>query len=123
MLMTSVTPASAVGVHGRWRLKNVLVSSRLKPLKGRLKRNQNSASATWSVDSASNSPRSYTRRVIGSGSTIVTAAAGISSSAIWRMPLPWVALRPSQSWRATRRLSAGNSTVATATLNMPCGSM
>ena len=58
MLIASVTPASAVGVHGRWRLKKVRVSSRLKPLKGRLKQNQNSASATWSVDCASNSPRS-----------------------------------------------------------------
>ena len=57
MLITSVTPASAVGVHGRCRLKNVRVSSRLKPENGRLKLNQNSASAVCWVDSASNSPR------------------------------------------------------------------
>ena len=61
--------------------------------------------------------------MIGSASAIVTAAAGISSSAIWRMPLPCSRRRPSQSCRATRRLSCGNSTVATATLNMPWGSM
>jgi hypothetical protein len=56
-LIASVTPARAVGVHGFWRLKNVRVSSRLKPLKGSENENQNRASATWSVDCASNSPR------------------------------------------------------------------
>ena len=122
-LINSVTPASAVGVHGFWSEKNVRVSSRLNPEKGSEKENQNSASETRRVDSASKSPRWYTSRVIGSDSAIVTAAEGISSSAIWRMPLAWVARRPSQSCRATSRESAGNSTVATATENMPCGSM
>ena len=57
-LTSSVTPASAVGVHGRWRLKNVRVSSRLKPENGSEKLNQKSASLVRRVDSASNSPRS-----------------------------------------------------------------
>jgi hypothetical protein len=56
-LIVSVTPARAVGVQGFWRLKNVRVRRRLKPENGRLNENQNSASATCLVDSASNSPR------------------------------------------------------------------
>ena len=39
-------PASDVGNHGRWSEKNVRVSSRLAPLNGSEKLNQNSASAT-----------------------------------------------------------------------------
>ena len=42
--------ASAVGIHGRCREKNVRVSSRLAPAKGRLNENQNSARETWSVE-------------------------------------------------------------------------
>ncbi len=122
-LIASVTPASAVGVHGLWSEKNVRVSSRLKPLNGSENENQNSASDTCWVDSASNSPRSYTSCVIGSASAIVAAADGISSSAIWRIPLPCVSRSPAMSLRATSRDSAGNSTVATATENMPWGSM
>jgi hypothetical protein len=56
-------------------------------------------------------------------STQVKAALGMSSSAIWRMPLDIVVRIPSMSWRAARRLRAGNSTVASATENTPWGSM
>ena len=44
--------------HGRWSEKNVRVSSRLAPEKGSENENQNSASATSSVEPAPNSPRS-----------------------------------------------------------------
>ena len=50
-------PASAVGNHGRWSEKNVRVSSRLAPLNGSEKLNQNSASETSSVEAAPNAPR------------------------------------------------------------------
>ena len=53
----------------------------------------------------------------------MNAAAGISSRLIWRIPLPTVRRIPAGSRREARRLSVGNSTVATATLNMPWGSM
>ena len=43
-LISSVTPASAVGTHGRWSEKNVRVSSRLAPENGIENENQNSAS-------------------------------------------------------------------------------
>ena len=39
------------------------------------------------------------------------------------MPFPIVCRIPFASRRAAMRLSVGNSTVATATLKMPCGSM
>ena len=42
--MTSDTPASAVGSHGRWSEKNVRVSSRFAPENGSENENQNSAS-------------------------------------------------------------------------------
>ena len=42
---------------------------------------------------------------------------------IWRRPVLIVARNPSRSSRAARRARAGNSTVATATENIPCGSM
>ena len=57
-LMSSVTPASAVGTHGRWSEKNVRVSSRFAPENGIENENQNSASVTASVDAGPNSPRS-----------------------------------------------------------------
>ncbi len=51
------------------------------------------------------------------------AAAGVSRNAIWRRPEPTSARNPGPSRAAARRDSAGNSTAATATENMPCGSM
>ena len=57
-LSSRVAPPSAVGIQGRCSEKNVRVSSRLAPAKGRLKENQNSASATASVEAPPNSPRS-----------------------------------------------------------------
>jgi len=53
----------------------------------------------------------------------VNAAAGISVRKIWRTPLPTVVRIPPRSPRVANRESAGNSTVASATLNIPCGSM
>ena len=40
------TPASRVGIHGRCTAKKVRVRSRLRPPKGRLNANQNSAIET-----------------------------------------------------------------------------
>jgi hypothetical protein len=57
-LTISETPPIAVGSHGRCSEKNVRVSSRFAPANGRLKENQNSASATSRVESGPNSPRS-----------------------------------------------------------------
>ncbi len=53
----------------------------------------------------------------------MNAAAGISIRLIWRMPLPTVRRIAAASRLEAMRLSVGNSTVAIATLNMPCGSM
>ena len=50
--------ASRVGSHGRWRLKKLRVSSSVMPENGSENANQNSASLTWRVESASKSPRS-----------------------------------------------------------------
>ena len=44
-------------------------------------------------------------------------------NAIWRMPLETVRRKPSMSAREASRASDGKSTVATATENIPCGSM
>ena len=60
---------------------------------------------------------------MGTASTSVIAAHGMSSRNTPRMPVASRERTPSRSPRLTNRLSAGNSTVATATLNMPCGSM
>jgi hypothetical protein len=60
---------------------------------------------------------------MGSASASVSAAAGVSSRKIWRVPVAIVARSPSRSRRAAKRLSVGNSTVATATENIPWGSM
>ena len=57
-MIASEPTASVVGAHGLCSEKNPRVSIRTKPLNGRLKANQNSASAVSSVDSASHSPRS-----------------------------------------------------------------
>ena len=54
MSTTTLIAASLVGIHGRWSAKNVRVSSRLTPLNGRLKENQNSASETRSVECGPN---------------------------------------------------------------------
>ncbi len=56
-------------------------------------------------------------------SASVAAAAGISSSAICLMPFAPVRRSPSRSCLATSLLIVGNSTVATATENIPWGSM
>ena len=53
----------------------------------------------------------------------MNAAAGINSRLIWRIPVPTVRRIPAASRRAARRLRTGNRTVATATLNIPWGSM
>jgi hypothetical protein len=50
MSTTTLMAASLVGIHGRWSAKNVRLSSRLTPAKGRLKANQNSALDTRSVE-------------------------------------------------------------------------
>ena len=63
------------------------------------------------------------RRTIGVDSTMMNAAAGTSNSRIWRMPIPSALRIAVTSRREAIRLSVGNSTVATATLNRPCGSM
>ena len=62
-------------------------------------------------------------RTIGSASTALTTAAGMSRNAIWRRPLLTVLRKPSMSPRTAKRESDGNSTVAIATENIPCGSM
>ncbi len=53
----------------------------------------------------------------------VMAAPGSSRKAICRRPVPTSARKPGPSPAAASRESAGNSTAATATENMPCGSM
>ena len=53
----------------------------------------------------------------------MAAAAGTSSSAIWRIPTPSTERIWPNSLRDASRLSCGNTTVATATENIPCGSM
>ena len=124
MLISSVTPASAVGVHGLWRLKNVRVSSRLKPENGRLNENQNSASAVWLVDSASNVAAlvDEPRDRLGEHERD-RGGRDQQQRDLARCRCACVRRSPSKSWRATSRLSVGNSTVATATVNMPWGSM
>ena len=61
--------------------------------------------------------------MIGTASTASSAADGISSRLIWRIPLPSVRRIPTGLRALAIRLSVGNSTVATATLKIPCGSM
>ena len=61
--------------------------------------------------------------MIGSASTALTTAAGTSRNAIWRRPIDTVRRKPSMSPRVEKRASDGKSTVATATENIPCGSM
>ena len=123
MSTTMFIAARRVGIHGRCTAKNVRVSSRFSPPNGRLKANQNSATETMCVECGLNSPRWNSSRTIGLGSTIMNAAAGISSRLIWRMPMPTARRIAATSRLAAMRLSVGNSTVATATLNRPCGSM
>jgi hypothetical protein len=48
-VITRLATEIAVGSHGRWRLKKVLVRSRNRPLNGSENANQNRASATRSV--------------------------------------------------------------------------
>jgi hypothetical protein len=57
-LTSSDQTASCVGSHGRWSEKKLRVSSSVMPENGSENANQNSASLTWRVDSASKSPRS-----------------------------------------------------------------
>ena len=82
--------ASLVGIHGRLSAKNARVSSRLIPANGRLNANQNSAMEV------------RLRRVRAERAVLVdqphdrgrehssSAAAGISSRLIWRIPFPIV---------------------------------
>ena len=112
-----------IGFNGRLTAKKARVSSRFKPAKGRLKANQNSAIDTRCVEWGPNWPRWNTSRTIGVGSTIMNTAAGISSRLIWRMPMPTARRIAPTSRREAIRLSVGKSTVATATLKIPCGSM
>src|SRR6478672_862173 len=88
MSTTMFIAARPVGIHGRCTAKNVRVSSRLTPPKGRLNANQNSAIDTRWVECGPNWPRWNSRRTIGVVSTIRNMAAGISSRLIWRMPIP-----------------------------------
>ncbi len=60
---------------------------------------------------------------MGSASAMQAAAAGTSRNAICRVPLATACRKPRRSPAATRRESVGKSTAATATENMPCGSM
>ena len=61
--------------------------------------------------------------MIGSASTAEATLAGISRKPIWRSPRETVSRKPSRSPRVASRESVGKRTVATATENMPCGSM
>ena len=56
------------------------------------------------------------------GKAIISAAAGISSRLICRMPVPTARRMFAGSRTAAMRLRVGKSTVATATLNIPWGS-
>ena len=85
--------------------------------------NAASAAATTGVWSGVNSPRSYSSRTMGVASTAAATLAGTSRNAIWRMPMDTVERKPSMSPRAASREMAGKSTVATATENIPWGSM
>jgi hypothetical protein len=62
-------------------------------------------------------------RVIGSASTIDTAAAGRSRKRIVRAPAANVVAKPSMSPRAASPEMRGKSTAETATEKSPCGSM
>ena len=118
-----LSAARRVGIQGLCTAKKVRVSSRLRPANGRLKANQKSATETRCVECGVKLPRWKTSRVIGVASTIISAAEGIRSRLIWRMPLPRVRRISAGARRAASRLRVGNSTVATATLKIPCGSM
>ena len=109
MSTTMFIAARRVGIHGRCTAKNVRVSSRLSPPKGRLKANQNSAIETSSVECALKWPRSKRSRTIGVASTIMNAAAGISSRLIWRMPMP-IARRMSRRRRGARPCGSASGT-------------
>ena len=117
-----LSPNSAVVAQGRWRLKNVRENSRLTPWNGSEIDHQTSAWDTRSVAPVPKCPRWYTSRVIGSASTAISTALGISSSAIWRTPLAIVRRRSSLAPRAAKRDSVGNRIVAIEIENRPCGS-
>ena len=112
-----------MGIQFDWRLKNERLSISIVPLKVRPREKAASAAATTRVWAGSKRPRWYTRRVIGSARTALTMLAGTSRNAICRRPRPTVCRKPARSFRAARRASEGNSTVAIATENIPCGSM
>ena len=59
---------------------------------------------------------------MGSASTAISTALGISSRQICRTPLPIVRRRSSWAPRAAKRASVGNRIVAIAMENSPCGS-
>jgi hypothetical protein len=58
VLTTTVPRATAVGVHGDWRLKKARFSISIAPLNVRPRENAASAPATTSVSLGPNSPRS-----------------------------------------------------------------
>ena len=75
-------------------------NSRLTPWNGSEIDHQTIAVEVRSVASAPNAPRWYTSRVIGTASTAISTALGISSMAIWRTPVPIVRRRSSRAPRA-----------------------
>ena len=81
--------------------------SRLTPWKGSEIDHQSIAVEVRSVASGPNAPRSYTSRVIGSASTAISTALGISSRQIWRTPVPIVRRRSSRAPRAAKRDMVG----------------
>ena len=88
-LTTSEPSASAVGSHGRWSEKNVRVSMQVEAAE-----RQAEGEPEQRLGGQLRSSRRRTRRAgrraarSASASTSIAAAAGISSSAIWRMPMP-----------------------------------
>ena len=124
MSTTMLIAASLVGIHGRWSAKKVRVSSRLSPAKGRLKANQNSAE------------RDQVRRAGAEVAVLEDEPGdrrGEHDHQRRRRDQQQVDLAHPVAERAAHlagvargrpcRLRVGNSTVATATLNTPWGSM
>ena len=124
MLTSSDRPASAVGNHGRWSEKNVRVSSRLAPLNGSEKLNQNSASAHLVGRGGAELPALVDEPGQRLGQHGGEERGGDQQQ---RDLADAVAAGGAQARRSRggRRSgdSVGKSTVATATLKMPWGSM
>ena len=124
MSTTMFIAARRVGIHGRCTAKNVRVSSRFRPPNGRLNANQNSAIETRCVDCAVKWPRWKSSRTIGFGEHHQERRRGDQQQVDLAHPdADARGASRSTSRLAAMRLSVGNSTVATATLNSPWGSM